>query len=513
MKENNVMRATTAVMAVTLLSRLLGFVRQSMIASIYGANQTVDIYFTASDFFIGVSAAFTTALTAALVNIYIRVRLNNGEKQANRTASGMMTFYFLFGIAAVGLFVLAAPLLARILAPGYDAAGLAELTKFLRIYSLALIFSGFQSILAAVLNARNSFVPANLYGLIYNPLAIIMMLFGSQNLGIYAVVIAYMIGNLIQLAVMNGFCHGRVRLCVPAFTPEIRQILWLSLPLLLSNILLQCNHVVDKVICNLLGEGMVSAYAYAYALEQFVTAAFSLTVGQVLYSTFTDLAAKGDHDNMQKMLEKALGVLVLILWPVLLVSFIASGDIVRIVYMRGSFTETAAVNTQLALMGFAVGFPIVAVREIYVRVHLAYQNSKRAMTAGAAEVLINTVLSIFLAMVLKERGWGIFGIALATSLSALLSIFLLNRSVRRYLPRFRLMNLRVTFLKILAAGAVCTAVIIVTGKIPCGRLFGFVLQSAAGIGVYIAMLSAMRCEEIHQAARMIKKRFLRKTIE
>ena len=105
----NILKATSAVAAVMLLSKVLGFLRQSIVANVYGSNTATDIYFVSSEFMINLSAAFTTALTTALVTVYISIALNQGKPAAGKVASRVLSLFLMGAAVVVVLLDLFAP--------------------------------------------------------------------------------------------------------------------------------------------------------------------------------------------------------------------------------------------------------------------------------------------------------------------------------------------------------------------------------------------------------------------
>ena len=186
------------------------------------------------------------------------------------------------------------------------------------------------------------------------------------------------------------------------------------------------------------------------------------------------------------------GGLVLFLAPIALLTCIFAYDIVSIVYLRGEFDAAAAQITAQALVGFAVGFPLIAVREMFIRLHLAYQNTRMPMLANVAAVALNAALSIVLAQFI-----GILGVALATSLSVLLTIFLLNRSVRQYIPQHRFSQFLPLFARTAAACALSgAAAVFLRGALPLGLLPRFMVTVVCAAAIYLAALLALRCPEL-----------------
>ena len=507
-KKRSIFTSASLIVAVMLASKLLGFARQVVIASAFGSGVETDLYFVSSDFMISLSGALLSALSTALIARYIEIAVRDSKRAANAVASQMLSLFLLIGAVCILFINLFAPQLGRILSPACTGEDAQRLVYYLRFFSITFLFTAFQSIYASVLNANDRFVPGKLYGIVYNPIAIGCVVFLSARFGIRVLLWAYLAGNLLQTLLLR-WCNRGVFVFRPSLNfrdENVRYLVRLSIPLLLSNIFIQLNGIVDKALCSYLGEGFASNYQYAYTLEQFVTGTITATLSLILLSRYSTYVAENDMQSLMREFHNSVGGLILFLTPIALLTCIFSYDIVSIVYLRGEFDETAAFYTAQALIGFAVGFPLIAVREMFIRLHLAYQNTRMPMLANVAAVALNAVLSILLAQ------WiGVLGIALATSLSVLLTIFLLNRSVKRYIPQHRFLAFFPLLARMAAAGTVsCTAAFFLRSVLSFGLLPRFVLTTICTVAVYLAVLFLLRCPELLEALHGLRGRAQRR---
>ena len=500
----NILKATSAVAAVMLLSKVLGFLRQSIVANVYGSNTATDIYFVSSEFMINLSAAFTTALTTALVTVYISIALNQGKPAAGKVASRVLSLFLMGAAVVVVLLDLFAPQVGWLLAPAYTEEQIASLAHYLRLFSVAFLFSAIQSVYAAVQNANDIFIPGKLYGVIYNPVAIFFMLALGERLGLSALVYAYYIANVIQVVCLHWRSRKFYRY-IPSLNlrdENVRKVWRLALPVLVSNVVIQLNGVVDKAICSYLGEGMASSYTYANTLEQFVTGTFTATINLILLSRFAEIAARKDQEVMKRMLTQSSTMMILILAPVALITVLSAGDIVSLVYYRGEFTLENVHSTTLALVGFAVGFPIIALRELLIRVHFAYQETKSPMVISMVSVGVNVVLSILLSF-----GVGILGVTLATSLSAVVSVYFLNRGVKEMLPGFRLFSQWKSYGKCVIAMALAAVAVLAVGQLGISSvLIRTALKLLLGCVVYFIAVEGFHYREAMAAWKRWRSR-------
>ena len=508
-KQNSrsILGSSAAVIAVMLLSRALGFLRQAVIAGVFGASVGTDVYFISSEFAVNVAGALASALTTALVTVYIAVAAREDRDKAGQLASRVLTLFLMIAALLLVLLDLFAPQVGFALAPKYDdPAQRAELAKYLRLFSVTFLFTAFQSIYAAVLNAGDIFVPGKLYGVVFNPIAIFSILVLGDRLGVLALVYAYYVANILQMFLL--YLRARKRFSFrPSLNfrdPHLRQVGYLALPILFSNIVIQLNGVIDKAICSYLGVGMASDYTYAHTLEQFVTGTFTATITLVLLSRFASLTAQGDHRAMNDLLRRAVTSMLLILAPVALIAILCARDIVTLVYMRGKFTARDVTATALALCGFSVGFPLIAFREIMIRVHFAYQKTRRPMVISTASVALNMVLSLLL-----SRFFGIIGVTVATSASAALATALLVRSVKAELPDYRFFAMGPSLWK-------CAAALVVSGLavwglglfLPAGLpiLIRAGTRILGGCLVYVLVLLALRCGELTELLTLAREK-------
>lgn len=507
-KSNTIVGSAALVMIVSLSSKLLGFVRQMIIASSFGSNTNTDIFFVSSEFMLGLSGALLASLTSALVTIYIDTATNKSRQAANAVASKMLTLFLLASTIFIILINLFAPGIASILAPAYNAVDLVQLTKYLRLFSVVFIFTAFQSIYAAVLNANNSFVPGKLYGIVYNPIAIIFVLIFGARFGTGALVFAFLIANIGQTLLLKLLC-GKVFSFHPSIDfkdKTIQHLIILSLPLLLSNVFVQLNGVIDKSICSILGEGIASNYSYANTLEQFVTATITISISIVLLSKYASYVAQGNTKMVIKTFRESLGGLIILLTPITIIACVMANEIVGIVYMRGEFNQVAATSTAHALIGFSLGFVPVAIREMYVRLHFAYQDTKMPMIANIAAVVVNAVLSFALAKFI-----GILGISLATSISVFLTVAMLNRSAKKYIPDFKFFSICPLLIKVaVAATAAVFAALAVKNFAQGNIMLKFILSAGASGMIYIIVLILLRCDELKNFCVSIKNQIIKK---
>lgn len=429
-KKRTLYRSTLAVIVLLLLSKLLGFVRQAAIAGIFGSDAATDLYFVSSDFITTISGAITQALVTALVTAYVLVKTREGEGAAKKLAARAMLFFELIAVLLTGLVIAFARPLARILAPGYEGALLDGLAVYLRLFAAVLALTIAQANYTAVLNAEGIFTPGKLYGVIFNVFAVAAVLLLGKRYGISVLVWATYAAQLLQLVILIACCFKiyRVRPDLSRKDPELISLFRSTLTLLLCNVLMQLNTIAGKAVCSFLAEGTATIYAYAHSIEQLVTGTFIAAVSLTLLPRMADYAARDDKEALGSLLRRVLSVGLELLLYVAMVTVLLSRPIVSLVYERGAFTSDHVELTALALCGFALGFPLVAYRELLRQIHFASRRSGRIIWIDTAALVFCLGLAFA-----GAKLWGVFGVCAAVSAAALFGCLLLGWSASRFL--------------------------------------------------------------------------------
>ena len=412
----------------------------------------------------------------------------------------------LFTGLAILLFI-ASPVFTRLLAPSYSGEQYGQLVLYIRILAPVLIFGCLELIFGAVNDSYKSFYIPRLQSLIYSLAIILSCVFLSESLGVgalvlgqYASSVVFAIILIISVSRWHKFALVRYR-----DIPELKSILVTAIPLFIGNSALQINQIVDKSITSGLGEGAASALSYCHTLEQFVTNIMIVNIGNVMFANFAEFVAKKEDQNIVGSLSKAINILIIILTGISIITIFSARDIVSIVYYRGSFTQNAVNLTSLALIGYAISFVCVAVRNLSVKSLYAFKDTKSPMISCIICIAINIFFSILLSRII-----GILGVSIATSISAFVGMILNARSIKRHLKDYRYFEHFVTFLKCCPAALVLALICYVLNiNLPFGSLLRFIIVCVIGFGVYFTVLYIQGLNQIREAAKIIRRKLTR----
>ena len=507
-KAKSLTKSAALVTLMVLGFKVLGFIKQSVVAFYFGATAETDAYFTAYGFVSGISDALIGSLSISVVALYTQTRIQEGKEQAAKLINALICMAFPTLILLAGILFAASPLCARILAPAYDSEGLSTVSEYIRILVPFLLFVAIQFTLTAVLDSHKSFFVSRMESFFYSVSVILSCVFLSGIFGVKSLVLARYasgVGFCLLIIISAGKFH-KFFLANPIKNPLTKTILLTALPLFIGNSVLQINEIVDKAIASGLGEGATSALYYCQVLEQFVSRVAIATIGNVLLASFAENVAKKENDKVVSILKKAINIILCFLAGVSVITIFCARDIVEIVFFRGNFTIEAVDLASVALIGYAIAFAAVAVRELSARGLYAFQDTKHPMITSIIAIALNITLSIIL-----SRFMGLFGIALATSISAMAGMVINALFLKKHIPEYKYLYHGVTFLKCIP-GLIVLAILcfVIQRFIVTGPIVRFAVATVLGFAIYIPILYLMGISEVRQYVSLGLKKLRRK---
>ena len=460
MKALSTLKAAGAVSFATLISRVLGLVREVVIAALFHPVAT-DAYYTAFRIPNLLRDLFAEgALSAAFVPTFTEY-WKQGAEHAWRLANLVINALLVILSAVTLLFFFGAKYLVLMLAYGFIwTPGKVELTaKMTQVMSPFLIFVALAAAVMGVLNTGGRFFISALAPAVFNVtnilagllLAPLMPYFGQEP--IVAMAIGSLAGAVGQLAIQwpaarrMGFRH---RWVLRWDDPGLRRIMRLMLPATFGLAATQINVLVDNQFASLFGTGPVSWLQYAFRLMQLPIGIFGVAIATVNLAAVSRDAADQDLEALKRTLARSLRLCMLLTLPAAAGLMALRYPIIRVIYQHGSFTAEHTRHTGDALWFYALGLFSYSAVKILVPTFYALKNSAAPVRASAGSVAVKVALNgLFLL-----TGWyGFQGLALATSLAATLNLGLLAFSLKRQVGPLRGLGLGDTFIKVAGLSA------------------------------------------------------------
>lgn len=488
----------------TVISKLLGFLRETSLAAVFGATSDTDAYLLAQTIPYLLFATVSYALTTTFIPVYSHVREARGKEAGFRFANTVILVLLVVGIVLVLAGEALAEQLVRLVAPGLDES-VAELTEYLsRILFPMTIFQLLSGVVTGILQADGEFGIPTAAGLAQNIAIIISIIAFGPRYGIPAVAVGTLIGLglsfLVKLPALarTGF---RWRAVLDIRDPGLQRIAILMLPALLSAGANQVNTLVDRMLASGLPEGRVAALNYANRLMQLAPGIIGTSVTTVIYPTLAKLAARKDWERFNEGLVSSLSLVHFLLIPIAVGILVLREPLVRIVYERGAFDAAATQETAWTLLFFSIGIAVFSMRNLISRAFFTLQDTKTPLMLGIVTVGTNVVLNLLLVGPLEQGG-----LALASVISMTLG-FLLGLIAFRRKARGRLdwRPLVVSMTKTLASSIIMGVFVkvlypyldtVVPSQGHLAELTSVVLAAMVGAAIYISLTWMLQVPEL-----------------
>lgn len=427
------LKSGMAISMVVLLGKLLGFLKQSVIASAFGANGMTDLFFSADGYTSLLSQILRDSMAPAVLTQYIRIRETDGERRAKKLIRDAMIATIAVGLVIIGINIIASNRICDLLGLAYSDEQKSQLRFYLLSLLPVILFTSVTGVSQGHLDANKRFLPGKLCSLFFS-ISIIVFIFAFKNLlGVKALLFGFLFGYLLHtvyiFTLTARYISGAER-GNPFKNEDIRAVLKLLGPLIVGNSVVDLGHLVDKIVASSLESGSVSALQYGQVISSdVVNAVLITTIGTVLLPSLTKRILT--ENNKQIICEELRKIMLIVSAATGLITslyLVVGRDFVRVFFERGSFSESnSAVVTSVALC-YSAGLLFMANREILVKAHYAFHDTAAPMVNSVIGVVMNLLLSI-----LFSKTMGVAGIALATSCSMIIVFVASCITIKRHL--------------------------------------------------------------------------------
>ncbi len=433
-EKKQITRAAGVIGISTLISRILGFIRDMVIAWFFGAGLLSDAFFVAFRLPNLFRRLFGEgSLTVAFVPVFSEYISKYGKEEAFQMArsavrmlSAILVIITIFGI-------IAAPGIVRIIAPGFFGTKYAITVLLTRIMFPYVFFICLVALCMGILNVLGHFAAPALAPVVLNLSIIVSALYISPALSEPSIglAIGVIIGGILQLLLQLPFLIQKKFFFwqkAAFFHPGLKKIGILMLPSVFGAAVYQINILVGTLLASLLAEGSVSYLYYADRLVQFPLGIFAISMSVAVLPSLSRQAASMDMQGLTETFSYAIRLIFFITLPATTGLIMLRYPIISLLFERGAFDTASAKNTADALLYFSVGLWAFSAVRIVVSTFYALQDTKTPVKTAVISILANIILGLCLMDPLAHGG-----LALATSLSSMLNFILLIMALRKKL--------------------------------------------------------------------------------
>lgn len=459
-KSPSVLKAAWIIAVVTIVSKLIGFVRDIIIANYYGAAMVSDAYYYAYQIpslslilLGGVGGPFHSA-TVAIFSKLIPNLQEKPSEHVNKLYSTFMTATIIFFLALSAImFIFPRQIMGLIISGGSpDMINLAA--THLKIMTPLLVIGGIVGIYYGILIIYRQFMLPNLSPIIMSLAIIGVVIAAPSDQKGYALAWATTIGAILQLIIQYPNIRKLGYKLKPnfAFTnnPEFKEICELLFPAVLSSTVGQIHIYVDMFFTSSISEGAWTAIGYANRVFQFPVGILVTAFLVPLFPIFAKLVADKDYNGIKNYFNKGVGVLFFGAIPIIIGILVVGMDAVRLVFERGLFDEKATFMVTEALWFLSVSIIPYVFRDSITRVYYSFNDSKTPFVVAFSSIVLKLVLNYVL---ISKMHFGIGGITLSTSLVTLFNACVLGMFITKKMD-MDYKSLFINLLKMVVAGVI-----------------------------------------------------------
>ncbi len=514
-------RAAGWVGLLTLASRVLGMVRDMVIAALF-AKTTTDAFFVAFTIPNVLRRLLAEgSLTVAFIPVFTETRQRQGEPAARELLNATWTLLSGLLLVVSVLGVLAAPWLVHLFAAGFaDEPARFELAvRLTRVMFPYIFFVSLMALSMGVLNTLDHFTTPALAPVLLN----VMMIGTTAALWhpllragynpIYGLALGVMAGGLAQLCLqLPGLARRgyfpRPRLALRH--PGMKRVLMTMAPAVFGLALYQVNVIGARLLASFLDPGAVTYLYYSQRLMELPMGIFAVAVATAAMPALSRYAAAGDLVRLKGVFADSARLNLFIILPATVGLIIVGEPLVGVIFERGRFTADMTGETYRALVGFAVGLPAAAGIRLTVPVYYALGDSRTPVKVAAASLLVFVGTGLVL-----MAPWGHLGLALAISAASTVNFGLLLILLRRRLGRLGLgVVVRSAWRAVVACGAMAAVAYALTRWLllepgptdTASRVGGLGAVVLAAVVVYFGVARLLHCPELGELGRALRRR-------
>jgi putative peptidoglycan lipid II flippase len=436
----SLLRAVTTMGSLTMVSRVLGFVRDVLMARILGAGAMADCFVIAFKLPNLMRRLFAEgAFSAAFVPLFSGYLEQGEDGPAARRAAALRFAEDALAVMVTALVALVAlaqifmPWVILVLGAGFaDNQAKYDLAVVLsRLTFPYLLFISLVSLLGGVLNAFHRFAAVAATPVLLNLVLILSLLFFDETLQTpaHALAVGVSVAGAAQLLWLLLACRREgilLKLRLPRLTPDIKRLFVLMVPVAVGAGAYQVSLFIDTFLAGFLADGSIAFLYYADRLNQLPLGVIGVAIGTALLPMLSRTLSAGDDASARASQNRAVEIALLATLPAAAALILFPDVLVRVLFERREFTPAMTAATADALAAFAIGLPAYVLVKVFSPGYFARKDTKTPVRYAMTALGVNVVLNLILMFPLKH-----VGLALATSISAWLNAGLLMRGLYR----------------------------------------------------------------------------------
>jgi putative peptidoglycan lipid II flippase len=505
-------KAALLVMIITVISKIVGFVREIVLSYVFGASAITDAYLISQTIPLTIFSFISTGIATGFIPIYSKIQQNDGKHYADKFTSNLSNSLLLLATIIVAFVLAFTQPVVKMFASGFSGETLELAVSFTRITVFGVYFTAVLYIFSGYLRVYEHYLAPALIGFPMNLIVICSLFIGAKT-NVFVIAFGSLLAIASQLVVLIPFLRRtsyQHQIVVNVKDKYLKEMFLIALPVIIGTSVNEINVLVDRTLASRIAVGGISALNYARRLNGFVQGLVVVSLTSVMFPIISKMAAAENIKGLKQTVNEAMASMSLLIIPATIGAMVFAEEIVALLFGRGAFTAEAITMTGNALFYYSIGMIAFGLRDVLSRAFYALQDSKTPMINATIGVVLNIALNIIL-----SRYMGIGGLALATSISAIVAVVLLFTSLRRKIGGLGLSNLVKSFTKI-GLASVIMGVIARGGYNSLTQILGqnlaLVIIMGMAVLIYGILVYFMRIPEVDQVIAAVKRIYSMRTM-
>ena len=483
----------------TIVSKLLAYGKESLLAYFYGASSLTDTYIMSQNITYFIFSAFTSSLTIGYITSV------SGDNNKSEILNTLLYYVNIVFIVFIVLLMIFTEQVVSFMAPGFGSNEIAQTSYMVRVILPFCFFQSFQYLIGAELQSENIFWHIGVCGVISNIIMIIFIAISNHNL--FVLSLGYGLSILCHalfvfiLARKKGYKYS-VKKSSQAIL-KMKKIISIAYPIFFIEIFTNAMSIIDKAFASNVGEGVISSVNYANRVITLIVTFFVSIISTVLLPSLVKKAEEKTYDNYKSAVQQIFVYVLFIILPIAVISIFCSKEIVEILFMRGAFDSDMASLTASLLFIYSIGVPSLAMNSILKNQLYSLKESKKSAIFTIICIIINIILDSVLIKIYSYKGLAIASVISSYLLLAMMIYFLIKK-VGHFKGKYLISNISKLFIAIIFM--VISIFIFKKYVSISSNIIGLGTSSLVGIGIYIIVLKIFNFEELDYILKTFLKR-------
>lgn len=421
MNISKIFKGTLIVSLMIFLAKIVSFISETTLAYSLGSSSEADIYYT----IIGIQQIIYPMISIGVWKIFLpeykKKLVLKKENDANQYSDKIITLFIIISIVFVILLIVFSKYVTIFVVPGFDKVSQSKVTTFLRFTSPMYLFLCVSTIYGAMLQSRNKFFGSQIREIVVQIPTIIASIFLYRKYGLYVLGLSLIVGSFLRFIIELPFVNWNYK-----FKPNIKFkdkdifIFFKRLPsALLTASFTQIHSLIDKIVASGLSAGSIACLNYGVKVSTLISGLFSQAINTAVYPTIAGLIAEQNYKNLSNLINIVINIICFFIIPVSFGCIVFNYEIVNVLFARGAFQGKAIYTTGLILAGYSIGLIFTAL--ITTINDILYCHGKANITMKIS--MFSCIMTLLLDLIVVNF-FGVFGLALATSISSMITFFI-----------------------------------------------------------------------------------------